>query len=187
MRRRDLVERAMAGDREAFSELARLKIDELYRIAGFVIGDPDRAKDATQEALVVAWRDLSALRDLDRFDAWMRRLLVNTCYREVRRDKRRLRHEVHVEPIEPYGQGLPDPAIAAADRDQIERGIRQLDPVGRALIVMIYHLDLPLAEAADSLGVPIGTVKSRLHRTLRSLRAVLDADARAERDPLRST
>jgi RNA polymerase sigma-70 factor (ECF subfamily) len=187
MPRRDLVERAMAGDREAFSELARLKIDELYRIAGFVIGDPDRAKDATQEALVVAWRDLSALRDPDRFDGWMRRLLVNACYREVRRDKRRLRFELHVEPIDRPGQGPPDPAIAAAHRDQIERGIRQLDPVGRALVVMVYHLDLPLAEVADSLGVPVGTVKSRLHRTLRSLRAVLDADARAEYDPLRST
>jgi len=187
MRRRDLVERAMAGDREAFSELARLKIDELYRIAGFVTGDPDRAKDATQEALVAAWRDLSSLRDPDRFDAWMRRLLVNACYREIRRDKRRRQFEVHIEPIDPPGQGLPDPAIGAADRDQIGRGIRQLDPVGRALVVMVYHLDLPIAEAADSLGMPIGTVKSRLHRTLRSLRAALDADARAEYDPLRST
>ena len=186
MRRRDLVERAMAGDREAFSELARLRIDELYRIALLVLRDSDRAKDATQEALVAAWRDLSALRDPDRFDAWMRRLLVNACYREVRRDKRRFRFEVHVEPIEPPGQGPPDPAVAAADRDQIERGLRQLDPVGRALLVMVYHLDLPLAEVADSLGLPIGTVKSRLHRTLRSLRAVLDADSRAEYDPLRS-
>jgi RNA polymerase sigma-70 factor (ECF subfamily) len=187
MRRRELVERATAGDREAFSELARLRIDELYRIARFVTGDAERAKDATQEALVAAWRDLSALRDPDRFDAWMRRVLVNACYRELRRDKRRLRFEVHVEPIEAPGSGLPDPAIAAGDRDQVERGMRQLDPIERALVVMVYHLDLPLAEVADSLGVPIGTVKSRLHRTLRSLRAVLDADARAEYDPLRST
>ena len=80
---RDLVERAMAGDHEAFSELARLVIRRLYAVARLILHDTSRAEDATQEALFVAWRDLSALRDPDRFEAWVHRLLVRECYREA--------------------------------------------------------------------------------------------------------
>ena len=83
---RDLVERAMAGDREAFTELTRLSIGKLYAIARLILRDNERAEDATQEALVAAWRQLSALRDPDRFEAWLRRLLVRACYREADRE-----------------------------------------------------------------------------------------------------
>ena len=96
---RDLVERAMAGDHEAFSELARLSIGPLYAVARLVLRDDAKAEDATQEALVAAWRDLSALRDPDRFDGWMRQLLVRACYREARRDQQRMRHEARVVPL----------------------------------------------------------------------------------------
>jgi RNA polymerase sigma-70 factor (ECF subfamily) len=186
MRRRDLVERAMSGDLEAFSELMSLRIDELYGIARLVLRDADKARDATQEALVAAWRDLSGLRDPDRFDAWLRRLLVNACYREARRNQRRARFEVRAAPVEALHKSLPDPAVAVVERDQLERAFRHLDPGQRAMIVMRYYLDLSLQETADSLGLPLGTVKSRLHRTTQQLRATLDSDARSSPGQSRS-
>src|SRR6187549_2789184 len=91
-----LVEQAMAGDHDAFAELARARIGRLYAIAVLILRDPGRAEDATQEALVAAWRDLSALRDPDRFDAWLRRLLVRACYRESSRGRRRWTVETEV-------------------------------------------------------------------------------------------
>lgn len=80
---RVLVERAMAGDHEAFSELTRLSVAKLYAVARLILRDNERAEDATQEALVAAWHRLATLRDPDRFDAWMRRLLVHACYQQL--------------------------------------------------------------------------------------------------------
>jgi RNA polymerase sigma-70 factor (ECF subfamily) len=175
---RDLVEQAMAGDLEAFNELVRRRIDQLFAMARLILRDSERAADATQEALVAAWRDLAALRDPDRFESWLRRLLVNACYQQTRREQRRRRYEGAVATIDDTS---PDPANALADRDQIERGFRRLDEQQRALVVLHYYFDLPLAETAASLGLPIGTVKSRLHRTNQLLRASLEADARGSR------
>ena len=95
---RDLVERAMAGDREAFTELTRRSIGRLYAIARLILRDTERAEDATQEALVAAWKQLSALRDPDRFDAWLRRLLVRACYREAARDQHQRRIVAQIRP-----------------------------------------------------------------------------------------
>jgi len=181
---RDLIERAMSGDREAFSELARHRIDQLYGIARLILRDSAKAEDATQEALVAAWRDLSGLRDPDRFEPWLRRLLVNACYQQARSDGRRRRYEAAIAPIDRIA---PDPATALADRDQIERGFRRLDEQQRALVVMHFYLRLPLTETAESLGLPVGTVKSRLHRTTAAMRASLEADARATLRPASST
>jgi RNA polymerase sigma-70 factor (ECF subfamily) len=172
---RDLIERAMVGDREAFTELGRLWIDRLYAIARLILRDGDRAQDATQEALIVAWRDLKGLRDPDRFEPWLRRLLVNACYREARKDKRRLHAEGQVRPV---AGDFPDPAVASADRDQLTRAFAGLAPEQRALIVLHYYLGLPMQETALALGLPVGTVKSRLHRTTQQMRATLDSGAR---------
>jgi RNA polymerase sigma-70 factor (ECF subfamily) len=173
---RDLVVQAMGGDHDAFSELARLGVDRMYAIARLILRDNARAEDATQEALVAAWRKIRSLRDPDRFDAWLRRILLNECYREARREQERFRHEAHVESIEvAYST---DAVSALADRDQLERGFARLKPEQRALIVMHFYLGLPMAETADALGIPEGTVKSRLHRTTAILRASLDAEAR---------
>ena len=181
---RVLVERAMAGDHEAFSECARLTIRTLYATARLILRDSEKAEDATQEALVAAWRDLSSLRDPDRFEAWLRQLLVRACYRELRRDGqiRRL-----VARVEPFGGSVPDAGSVLADRDQLERGFRHLPPDQRALIVLHHALGLPLAETADALGIPVGTVKSRLHRAMSTLRAALDADARIPGNARRAT
>src|SRR6476620_11750529 len=121
--RRDLVQRAMAHDHEAFTELARLSIDKLYAIARLILHDPERADDAVQEALMGAWRDIAVLRDPDRFDVWLRRLLIHACYREARRGRARGRIELHVTPIE---RAAPDDLAPVADRDQLERAFLRL-------------------------------------------------------------
>jgi RNA polymerase sigma-70 factor, ECF subfamily len=172
---RELVERAMAGDRDAFTELQRGSIDKLYAIARLILRDGDRAQDATQEAYIAAWHRLSGLRDPDRFEPWLRRLLVNACYHEARTQKRRATAEGRVRPIDTASS---DPAIVTADRDQLARAFETLAPEQRALIVLHYHLGLPMHETALIVGLPVGTVKSRLHRTKQQMRATLEADAR---------
>ena len=172
---RDLVERAMAGDHDAFSELARASIGRLYATARLILRDDGRAEDATQEALVAAWRDLSALRDPDRFDAWLRRLLIRACYKETRRGRHRWTIEVDVEGHETADA---DATLDIADRDQLERGFRRLDADQRMVLVLHYYLGLSLDEAAEALGIPPGTVRSRLSRATRAMRAALDADGR---------
>src|SRR5262245_36156431 len=123
---RRLVEQAMAGDHDAFAELARVSIGRLYAIARLILRDQAQAEDATQEALVAAWRDLAALREPDRFDAWLHRLLVRACYRELRRARRRpdIDPSVDVLTLEPV---VADTSLTLADRDQLERGFRALD------------------------------------------------------------
>ncbi len=173
---RDLVERAMAGDHDAFAALARASIGRLFSAARLILRDDGRAEDATQEALVAAWRDLSALRDPDRFEAWLHRLLVRACYREARRERRQWAIELEVRPLEAT---FPDPAIDLTDRDQVERGFHRLDADQRIVLVLHYYLGLSLDEAADALGIPPGTVRSRLHRATAAMRAALEADARS--------
>ena len=172
---RDLVERAMAGDRDAFTELQRATIDKLYAIARLILRDSDRAEDATQETYIAAWRRLGGLRDPDRFEPWLRRLLVNACYHEARTARRRVNAEGRVRPID---TGSTDPATLSADRDELTRAFEALAPEQRALIVLHYHLGLPMHETALILGLPVGTVKSRLNRTKQQMRATLEADAR---------
>jgi RNA polymerase sigma factor (sigma-70 family) len=174
--RRDLVERAVSGDHDAFAQLASAMLGRSYSIARLILRDPELAQDAVQEAFVSAWRDLSGLRDPDRFESWLTRLVVRSCYREVRRRQRFGRFEVEIGAIEP---GTPDESRQLADRDQLERGFRHLDPEQRAILVLHFFQGLPLTEVADVLAIPSGTVKSRLHRSLSSIRATLDADARA--------
>jgi RNA polymerase sigma-70 factor (ECF subfamily) len=172
---RELVERARTGDLEAFEELARLSIDRLYILARLILRDGDRARDATQEALIVAWRDLSGLRDPDKFGPWVRRLLVTACYREARRAKRRGYVEARVRPIE---SDLTEHESATVDREELSYGFSALSAEQRTLIVLHYYVGLPVHETALIMGLPVGTVKSRLSRTTRQMRATLDARAR---------
>lgn len=172
---RDLVLRSMEGDRAAFTELGRLWIDRLYAAARLVLVDQHRAEDATQEALLAAWRDLKGLRDPDRFEPWLRRILVNACYREARKDQSWRRAQTRMEPIV---DAVPDAADQTADRDVVDRAMSGLEPEQRALVVLHYYLRLPVAETAQTLGIPAGTVKSRLSRATTRMRANLDAEAR---------
>jgi RNA polymerase sigma factor (sigma-70 family) len=171
----DLVDRARRGDHDAFATLAAAAIFRLDAAARLILRDPDQAKDAVQETLVRAWRDLPTLRSPARFDAWLHRLLYRACIDESRR-LRRHRFDVDISPIDL--SSLSDPNSATVDRDQLERGFSRLEPEARALLVMHHYLDLPLPEVAIALGIPLGTAKSRLHRALQLMRAALDADAR---------
>ena len=174
-----LVERARAGDEEAFASLARAAGDRLLGIAYRILRDLGLAEDAVQQTLVIAWRELPSLRDDDRFDAWLHRLLVNACYAEARRD-RRWASNVRVLPVD--GPAGPDDFVTVALRDQLERGFRRLPPEQRAVFVFHHHLGLTLPEVADELGVPLGTVKSRLHYATNTLRAAIEADLRTSTD-----
>jgi RNA polymerase sigma-70 factor (ECF subfamily) len=170
-----LVLRAQDGDEEAFASLAVAIGDGLHAVAHRILRDTDLAEDATQQALLAIWRNLPQLRDASRFDAWSYRLLVNACYVEGRRTRRwspNLRVMPSLEPTSPEGLS------SVVDRDQLERGFRRLSIDHRAVVVLHHYLDLTLDEVAAALGVPVGTVRSRLHHAMRGLRAALDADAR---------
>ncbi len=172
-----LVQRARDGDEEAFTELVDLDGDRCYAIAYRILRDVDRAKDAVQQAFLLAWRELPRLRDTERFEVWLYRLLVNACYEEARRH-RRWTTRVRVLPLE--GPVAPDPIVSVEDRDALERAFQRLSPEHRAVFVMHHHVGLPLAAIAEVVGVPVGTVKSRLHNAIRNLRAVLEAESEAE-------
>ena len=171
----ELVRRARDGDRAAFASLVAASIDALDRVARLITRDPDRAQDAVQEALIKAWRDLPSLRDVDRFEGWLRQLLVRSCIDELRR---RRRFAVEVELIDSMHPHMTDSTISIGDRDALERGFRRLDPEQRALVVLYHYQGLPLEEVATALRIPVGTAKSRLFRARETLRAALEADAR---------
>ena len=170
----ELVDRARRGDREAFGVLAAGAVDRLYAIARLALRDTELAEDATQDALVRAWRDLPTLRDVERFDAWLYRLIVRSCA-DIGRHRRRWRAEVSILPIEPTE---PDGTGAIADRDLIERGLRRLTVPQQTILVLSFYVGLTPSEAADALEIPVGTAKSRLHYAIEALRVAIAADER---------
>jgi RNA polymerase sigma-70 factor (ECF subfamily) len=172
------VELAMRGDHDAFASLAEESADRLFALARMILRDSDRAQDATQEALVKAWRDLPRLRDPDRFDAWLRRLLVNSCYDEARRAGR---DDAAIRMLQPNEIVGGDPGPPLADRDRVDRGLRRLSVDQRAVLVLHHHLGLTQKEIADTLGIPLGTVKSRLRYAGEAMRAAVEADDRGSR------
>ena len=172
---RDLVEAARNGDREAYVDLIRARTDRLFTVAQRILRDIDRAEDALQDALVIAWRDLRGLRDPDRFDAWLQRLVINVCIAQATRERRRTAN-LRVLPID--GPAAPDDLLSVADRDLLERGFRRLPPDQRAILVLHHYLGYAPSEIAETLGIPAGTARSRLHHAHRAMRAALEADAR---------
>ncbi len=164
----------MHGDRDAFGILAERRLPRLMGTAGLILRDADAADDAAQEALVRAWRDLRGLRDPDRFDAWLHRILVRACgdqARRLQRDRARIAREVPTGSESDRSQGL-------ADRDEMKRALGRLNADQRTAVVLHYYLGLSHPEIAEATGQPIGTVKSRLSRSLDILQAALAADAR---------
>ena len=173
MDQRGLVERARRGDHDAFAELARVAVVRLDPAARLILRDAELARDAVQDGLIRAWRDLPTLRDPDRFDAWLYRLVVNACLDQARRRRRRV-IEVELTPI--HAPSTRDTTDAFADRDQVDQVLRHLDERGRAIIVLHYFVGMPLSDVAATLAIPIGTVKSRLHRALGEMRVAIDAE-----------
>ena len=173
MDQRGLVERAQRGDHDAFAVLAGGAIARLDAAARLILRDGELARDAVQEAMVRSWRDLPTLRDVERFDAWLDRLLVNACL-DIMRRRRRRAVEVELTPI--FTPITADFTSAVVDRDLLDRGLRALEPSWRAIVVLHYFLGMPLPDVASSLGIPLGTAKSRLHRSIGVLRATVDGD-----------
>ena len=172
---RDLVEAAQRGDHSAFEALTSGRVDRLFTVARLILRDTHLAEDAVQETLIRTWQQLPRLREADKFDAWIHRLLVNSCADQGRK-RRRISNQVDLAGVEPKSADLTG---HTADRDQLERGFQKLKPEQRAAVVLHYYVGYTAEEIADILGTPIGTAKSRIHYATEALRAALDADNRA--------
>jgi len=157
-----------------------MHVARLDAAARLILRDHDLARDAVQEGFIRAWRNLPTLREPDAFGGWLRTLVTRACLDLVRRHRRRL-IEVELTPAdEPV---IPDPHRSVADRELLDSMLRRLPPDARAVVVLHYYFDLSLPEVAATLGVPLGTAKSRLNRALAQLRGHLD-DAGRELAPV---
>ena len=173
--RTEVVERAQHGDTKAFEALAREAGGRLVGVAFRILRDLPAAEDAVQQTLVTAWRELPGLREPERFDAWLYRILVRACAAEARRSGR---WRADVRDVSPDAPVDTNEFRRVADRDELERGFRRLTSDQRAVIVLRYWRDLRQEEIAETLDIPLGTVKSRLHHATAALRAALEAEAR---------
>jgi RNA polymerase sigma-70 factor (ECF subfamily) len=171
----EAVDRAMHGDHDAFAALIGTAVNRLYALACLILRDADRAEDAAQEAIVRAWRELPRLRDPDKFDAWLRRLTVTACFDEARRVRRR----AEVSLLHLDERTIADPTGATVEHDRVDRAFRRLPFDQRTVLVLQHQFDLTHSEIADTLGIPIGTVKSRIRYGSAALRASLEADDRS--------
>ena len=167
---RDLVELARHGDREAFAILVHQVSDQLYAVAYRILRDPGLAEDALQNALVLTWRRLPHLRDVDRFEAWCHRILVHACYDESTRTRE---WRANVRALSVDQPSATDDTRLVADRDELERAFARVPVDQRAVFVLHHYLGLPLVEIAQLLEVPAGTARSRLHYATRALRSVM--------------
>jgi RNA polymerase sigma-70 factor, ECF subfamily len=164
----ELVKRARGGDHDAFAALAGSALARLDAAARLIVRDTELARDAVQDAMLKAWRELPTLREPERFDAWLHRLTMRACIDAARR---RRRHVVEVALTSLDDPSVADDTAAVIDRDLLDRVLSRLDPEQRAILVLRYYLDLSLPDAADALGIPLGTAKSRLHRSLMAVRS----------------
>lgn len=172
----ELVARAQRGDHDAFTALVRDGLPRLYGLAGLITGRGDMAEDAVQDALLNAWRDLPRLRDRERFDAWLHRLVVNACHDHGRRERRR---RVETPLLEVHLGTTPDATQHVADRDELDAAFRRLSVQERSAIVLRHYLGLSTSEAAAAMGMREGTLKSQLHRAMKAMTAALAAEQRS--------
>jgi RNA polymerase sigma-70 factor (ECF subfamily) len=177
---RALVEAASKGDHDAFAVLAGSAIVRLDAVARLILRDAELARDAVQEALFRAWRDLPGLRDPDRWDAWLHRITVNASIETARRRRRRV---VEVELLPDIDPSTPDRSSEVIDRQMLEEALASLEPEQRALVVLRYYVGMTVPEAAATLGIPLGTAKSRLHRSLAQMRSVVATPDAATSNP----
>ncbi len=171
---RDLVIRARAGDETAFEDLIAARLDRLYATARLILHDPVLAEDAVQETIINVWRDLPGLRDPERFEGWLRRILTHACLNLARRS-RHARAELQ---LEPDALATADASAAIVEREALDRAFTTLSAEHRAVIVLRYYLGGSVPELAETLGLRLGTAKSRLSRAEAALRMALEADGR---------
>ena len=174
MDQRGLIERAREGDHDAFATLLDARLARLDAAARLILRDGELARDAVQDAMIRAWRDLPGLRDPERFDAWLHRLTVNACLDLIRSRKRRV-IEVELSPAD-HRPATHDVAASLADRQLLDTALARLSPGHRAVVALHYLLGMPLPEVARTLGIPSGTAKSRLHYALAAMRTHVTAE-----------
>jgi RNA polymerase sigma-70 factor (ECF subfamily) len=177
-----LLKLAAGGDADAFDALLRPRLDRLFRLAVAITRSEPDARDATQDACVLAWRELPRLRDHDRFDPWLSQIVVNSCRMLLRHNRRGTIREISMDdPLRPMTQDQPS-AAAVADRfgesEAIQAAFERLDPAVRSLLVLHYVEGRPLAEIARVIGSPVGTIKWRLSRARAALEKALKAEQR---------
>ena len=173
---REIVEAARHGDQGAFMQLVQQHGDRLYAFAYRIVRDADGARDALQDAFVLAWRYLPTLREPERFEAWLQRLLTNVCIAQASLERRR---RTPLDSLTADAPSFANDFASVDNRDQIDRGFRRLKPDERALLVLRHYAGYEPGEIATVLGIPAGTVRSRLHHAHQRMRAALDAEARA--------
>jgi RNA polymerase sigma-70 factor (ECF subfamily) len=150
------------------TEFATALADELpgaYRLAGYMLADASEAQDAVQDASVRAWRAWAQLREREKFHSWFNQILVNVCRSKLRRQGKRRTSDIEDAELE-----AGDPFKASLARDAVGRALSALSTELRMVVVLRYWGDLSLAEIAERLGIPIGTVKSRHHAAMQVLR-----------------
>lgn len=158
---------------EAFRQLADRQLDGAYRLASVILNDRLEAEDAVHDAALAAWRAFDGLHDVDRFDAWFRRILVNGCRDRLRARARHRVVDVGRELAESEHPVVRDASEAMAARDVLDRALTALDADHQVVVALRYHADLTVPAIAEALGIPEGTVKSRLHHALGRLRAAM--------------
>ena len=150
--------------------LVTARVPDAYRLARAILQDDAEAEDAVQEASLAAWRRRGTLRESTRFEPWFDRILINQCRDQLRRRRRAIRVAAPPIGFEPAG---PQPETGT-DAD-LDRALETLDADHRIVVLLRYWQDRTVDDIADRVGIPAGTVKSRLHHALRSMRASLEA------------
>jgi RNA polymerase sigma-70 factor, ECF subfamily len=158
---------------DALAALTRHDVDRAYRLACAILGDEEDARDATQDALTAAWQQRRSLRDPDRLEAWLSRIVINKC-RDRLRSRGRSRDRVRSIELVAL-PAVADGSHATGERDELGRALEALNPDQRIVVVLRFWADMTVDAIADRLGVPPGTVKSRLHNSLNTLRSTLEA------------
>ncbi len=156
---------------DAFRRLVDRHLDGAYRLAAVILDDRVEAEDAVHDATVAAWRSFASLRDADRFEAWFRRILVNGCRDRLRARARRSVVDVGRELVESEHPLVADAAERTATRDALDRSLASLDADHQVVVALRFGADLTVPAIAEALGIPEGTVKSRLHHAMGRLRA----------------
>lgn len=146
-----------------------------------MLRDGEEARDAVQETLIRAWRDLPGLRQPERFDAWLYRLTVNACYDAGRRRRRRT---VRTLPIDEARLTVGGGFGAVDDRELLSGALASLRPEWRAVVILHYYLGMSLPDVADTLSIPLGTAQSRHHRSLRALRETIEGGEAMTQSPI---
>jgi RNA polymerase sigma-70 factor (ECF subfamily) len=173
---RSTIDRARNGDRDAFELIVRARKDAVYRLCFAILGDEADAGDAAQETLIATWRQVRGLRDPERFDAWLQRVVVNAARQVLRSKRRRSLREIPASSAATVKQ--EPPSVALDDVAVLSEALATL-PIEQRSILVLHHLEgRGVAELAEILDIPVGTAKSRLFAARKALGAAIALVAR---------